>query len=108
MVMSLGSAITPVALEVVAVGGVSSCVVDTRDLFKHAILSDASKIICFHNHPSGEPKPSREDYHITGRIKEAGVLLGIELLDHIVIGSEGRYVNFREEGIEPFGIGGAA
>lgn len=61
-----------------------------------------------HFHSSGEPKPSREDSHITGRIKEAGVLLGIELLDHIVIGSEGRYVSFREEGIEPFGIGGAA
>ncbi|WP_313345074.1 JAB domain-containing protein [Lacrimispora sp.] len=108
MVMSLGSAMTPVALEVVAVGGVSACAVDTRDLFMHAILSNASKIICFHNHPSGEPKPSREDSHITGRIKEVGVLLGIELLDHIVIGSEGRYVSFREEGIEPFGIWGAA
>ncbi|PJJ30135.1 JAB domain-containing protein [Lacrimispora celerecrescens] len=108
MVMSLDSAMTPIALEVVAVGGVSACVVDTSNLFKHAILSNASKIICFHNHPSGEPKPSREDSLITGRIKEAGALLGIELLDHIVIGSEGRYVSFREERIEPFGIGGAA
>jgi DNA repair protein RadC len=108
MVMSLDSAMTPIALEIVAVGGLSSCGIDPRDLFKHAILSNASKIICFHNHPSGEPKPSREDSLITGRIKEAGVLLGIELLDHIVIGSEGRYVSFREERIEPFGIGGVA
>ncbi|WP_349945214.1 JAB domain-containing protein [Lacrimispora sp. BS-2] len=108
MVMSLDSAMTPIALEIVAVGGLSSCGIDPRDLFKHAILSNASKIICFHNHPSGEPMPSREDSLITGRIKEAGVLLGIELLDHIVIGSEGRYVSFREERIEPFGIGGVA
>jgi DNA repair protein RadC len=108
MVMSLDSAMTPNALESVAVGGLSSCGIDPRDLFKHAILSNASKIICFHNHPSGEPKPSREDSLITGRIKEAGVLLGIELLDHIVIGSEGRYVSFREERIESFGIGGVA
>lgn len=50
MVMSLDSAMTPIALEIVAVGGVSSCVVDTRNLFKHAILSNASKINCFHNH----------------------------------------------------------
>lgn len=105
MVMSLDAAMTPIALEIVAVGGLSSCGVDSRDLFKHAILSNAAKIICFHNHPSGEPAPSQEDSLMTKRVKEAGELLGIELLDHIIIGSGSRYVSFREDGIKPFGDG---
>lgn len=107
MVMSLDSAMTPIALEIVAVGGLNSCGIDSRDLFKHAILSNASKIICFHNHPSGIPTPSKMDSLITKRIKDAGELLGIELLDHIIIGSNDRYVSFREEKIYPFedGVG---
>ncbi|WP_313256626.1 JAB domain-containing protein [Lacrimispora sp.] len=108
MVMSLDSAMAPIALEIVAVGGLNSCGIDTRDLFKHAILSNASKIICFHNHPSGIPTPSRVDSYITKRIKEAGELLGIELLDHIIIGSSGMYVSFREEKIYPFEDGAGA
>lgn len=101
-VMSVDAAMSPIALEIVAVGGVCSCSIDVRDLFKHAILANAVRIICFHNHPSGEPKPSRSDSIMTARIKAAGELLGIELLDHIIIGTDGKYVSFREEKIAPF------
>ena len=61
-----------------------------REIFKQAILLNAAKIIVAHNHPSGDPKPSQEDYRITDRIYECADLMGIELLDHVVIG-DGTY-----------------
>lgn len=86
MKRSLDAKMTPLALEIVAVGGVCSCHIEVGEVFKHAILNNAAAIICFHNHPSGSLKASREDSHVTGKIKEAGDLLGIELIDHIIIG----------------------
>lgn len=103
--MSVDAEISPIALGIVAVGGVCSCSIDARDLFKHAILANAIRIICFHYHPSGEPKPNRSDSIITARMKAAGELFGIELLDHIIIGADGKYVSFREKKIAPFETG---
>ena len=91
VVMSLDAKNTPIAVEVVAVGGIDSCVIDVRNIFKHAVISNASNIICFHNHPSGIPEPSEDDKAITRRIKEAGILLGIPLIDHIIIGDDTYY-----------------
>lgn len=91
VVMSLDAKNTPIAVEVVAVGGIDNCVIDVRNVFKHAVISNASNIICFHNHPSGIPEPSEDDKAITRRIKEAGNLLGIFLLDHIIIGDDTYY-----------------
>lgn len=91
VVMSLDVKNTPIAVEVVAVGGIDSCVIDVRNIFKHAVISNASNIICFHNHPSGIPEPSEDDKAITRRIKEAGILLGIPLIDHIIIGDDTYY-----------------
>lgn len=104
-VMSVDAEMNPIALGIVAVGGVCSCSIDARGLFKNVILANAIRIICFHNHPSGEPKPSRSDSIITAKIKAAGELLGIELLDHIIIGTDGKYVSFREKKIAPFETG---
>lgn len=103
VVMSLDTKLTPIAMEIVAVGSLNVCGVDMREVFKHAILSNAAKIICFHNHPSGSLEASPEDSQITGRIKEAGELLGIELIDHIIIGYDHEYISFKESGIDPFG-----
>lgn len=103
VVMSLDAALTPIALEIVAVGSVNVCGVNMRETFKHAILSNAAKIICFHNHPSGELTASREDSLITERIKRSGELLGIELIDHIILGMGGTYMSFQESGVSPFG-----
>lgn len=103
VVLSLDTALTPLAMEIVAVGSINVCGVDVRNLFKHSILSNAPKIICFHNHPSGTMNASPEDILITERIKSAGDLLGIELVDHIIIGLNGTYISFLESGIRPFG-----
>jgi DNA repair protein RadC len=63
------------------------------------ILSNAAAVILGHNHPSGDPQPSHEDRAITQRLKEAGALLGINVLDHLVIGADGRYFSFADENL---------
>lgn len=94
-VMSLNTKVEPLALEIASVGGLNACSVDIRDIFKHAILNNGAFIICFHNHPSGDPVPSFSDMQVTDRIKKSGDLLGIPLIDHIIIG-EGNFYSFRE------------
>lgn len=89
----------PVSMNIVSIGTINSSLVHPREVFKTAILSNAASIILFHNHPSGDPEPSTEDTTITRRIKEAGTLMGIELLDHVIIGSEGRFYSMKEQGI---------
>ena len=86
-------------LHVVSVGDLSSAVVHPREVFKAAILANAASLILAHNHPSGDPTPSPEDIAVTRRIAEAGELLGIELLDHVVVGHGGRFVSLKEKGI---------
>ncbi len=66
-------------------------------MFKAIILANAAAFIVAHNHPSGDPAPSRDDIEITRRLKEAAEILGVRFLDHIVIG-RGRYVSFVEDG----------
>nr|WP_313120027.1 JAB domain-containing protein [Proteiniclasticum ruminis] len=68
-----------------------------REVFKAAVLSNAASIILFHNHPSGDPAPSSEDQTATERIRDCGRLMGIDLLDHIIIG-ENTYYSMREKG----------
>ncbi|MDD3305897.1 MAG: JAB domain-containing protein [Acetobacterium sp.] len=89
----------PVSINVVSVGTLNSSLVHPREVFKTAILSNAASIILFHNHPSGDPEPSQEDINITTRIKDAGEILGIELLDHIIIGSEKSFYSMKERNI---------
>lgn len=86
-----------VNLSVVHIGSLNASIVQPREVFKTAILSNAAFIICAHNHPSGHPEPSREDIEMTKRLAEAGRLLGIELLDHIIVGDE-RYFSMKEHG----------
>lgn len=69
-----------------------------RELFIEALQKNAVSIVLMHNHPSGDPTPSREDILITKRILDAGALIGIELLDHIIIGNN-QYMSFREEAL---------
>jgi DNA repair protein RadC len=66
-------------------------------VFAQAILNNAASIICFHNHPSGDPSPSREDIEITKRLKDCGELLGIEVMDHLIIG-DGKFISLKEKG----------
>ncbi len=86
-------------VEIVSTGSLNASVVHPREVFKGALLHNAAAIICAHNHPSGDPTPSTEDEAVTKRLFEAGKLLGINLLDHLVIGEGGNYRSFREMGI---------
>lgn len=74
------------AINTVSIGTLTSSLVHPREVFKPAILTNAASIILAHNHPSGDPTPSEDDLSITTRLKAAGELLGIPVLDHIIIG----------------------
>ena len=76
----------PTNISVVSVGTLNKAIVHPRELFKTAILSNAASIMAFHNHPSGDTEPSQQDIQLTNRLYEAGELLGIKLLDHLIIG----------------------
>jgi DNA repair protein RadC len=78
-------------------GNVNSAVVRAAEVFRPAIRDNAPSIIVVHNHPSGDPTPSPEDIAVTRELVAAGKLLGIELLDHVVIGSGNRYVSLNEK-----------
>ncbi len=84
--------------NVVSVGSLTASLVHPREVFKAAILSNAASIVLVHNHPSGDPTPSGEDRSLTRRLKQAGELVGIRIIDHVVIG-DGRFVSFVETGI---------
>ena len=79
------------------IGTANYSLVHPRDIFKEAYLLNATSIICVHNHPSGEVKPSKEDINLTNRLKEIGVLFGIRVIDHIIIGDD-KYYSFLENG----------
>lgn len=76
-------------------GTLNSSLVHPREVFKQAIKKSANKIILIHNHPSGNVEPSNEDMHITDRLIECGKIIGIEVIDHIIIG-DGIYYSFKE------------
>lgn len=78
-------------------GNVNSAIVGTREVFQKALLANAVNIILMHNHPSGDPHPSIEDLKVTERLAEAGKLLGINLMDHLIIGRD-KYVSLKERG----------
>jgi len=87
-----------ICLDRVSVGSLNQSVVHVREVLKSALLSSAAATLLVHNHPTGDPTPSGEDLAITRRLKEAGELIGIPVLDHIIIG-EGQYVSFVEKGL---------
>ena len=79
-------------------GTVDGTIMHPRDIFKVALLANASAVILGHNHPSGDVTPSPDDLAITGRIAAAGVLMGIELADHVIVSADGTYLSFKESG----------
>ena len=87
----------PTNISVVSVGTLNKAIVHPREVFKTAILSNAASIMAFHNHPSGEITPSQQDIQLTNRLYEAGELLGIKLLDHLIIG-DGIFTSLKEKG----------
>lgn len=90
-----------IGINTVHVGSLNSSMVHPREVFKPAILGNAASIIVAHNHPSGEVFPSSEDLEVTRDLKEAGKILGIEVLDHIIVGNveEFKYYSLLEKGL---------
>ena len=86
-----------VGVSVVGRGGIDHVPCEPREVFKTAILANAAAVILAHNHPSGDPEPSGADLDVTQRIEDAGRLLGIPLLDHLIVG-DGRFVSMHDLG----------
>jgi DNA repair protein RadC len=86
-----------VCFDIVSVGSLNQSIVHPRELFKTALLSSAAALILVHNHPTGDPLPSTQDIQITKRLKEAGEIIGISILDHIICGSS--YYSFVSNGL---------
>src|SRR5699024_9242352 len=83
--------------ETIFIGSLNASIVHPREIFREAVRRSAASVICAHNHPSGDPTPSKEDIHVTRRLVEAGKIMGIELLDHLIIGNN-VFVSLKEKG----------
>lgn len=97
IVVSLDTKNQPVSINVCHIGSLNASIVHPREVMKSAILSNAASIIVGHNHPSGKTEPSREDIEVTKRLVEAGKVIGIEVLDHIIVGDE-TFTSLKEKG----------
>ncbi len=85
------------ARETLSIGSLNASIVHPREIFRAAIKRSSASIVCVHNHPSGDPTPSPEDVQLTSRLVEAGSIIGIEVLDHVIIGDQ-RFVSLKEHG----------
>ena len=83
---------------IISVGCLTSSLVHPREVFQEAVVARAAALVLFHNHPSGDPEPSAEDIALTRRLAAAGTLMGIEILDHVVLGA-GRFVSLKDRGL---------
>ena len=88
-----------IAHEITSIGSQNASLVHPREVFKAAILKGATSIILAHNHPSGDPAPSKDDIDLTHRLVEAGGLMGIDVLDHVIVAPPGGSVSMKELGI---------
>ncbi|MGB9660978.1 MAG: RadC family protein [Moorellaceae bacterium] len=96
--VSLNTKNRVLAIDNVAVGSLNASLVHPREVFKGPVRRSAAAVILVHNHPSGDPSPSLEDIQVTRRLVEAGRLLGIEVLDHLILG-DGSYLSMKEKGL---------
>jgi len=86
-------------IDLVSLGTLHASLVHPREVFRFAIMKAISSLVIAHNHPSGDPEPSEEDLKITMRLIDAGKIIGIELLDHIIIGNDSNFHSFKEKGL---------
>lgn len=83
--------------QTIFIGSLNASIVHPREIFREAVKRSAASIICAHNHPSGNPSPSSEDIDVTKRLIESGLIMGIELLDHVIIGDH-KFISLKEKG----------
>ena len=87
-----------IAYHQISRGGIDQTVARPREIFQAALLAHATGIVLGHNHPSGDPQPSGDDRVLTERLVNAGKMMGVEILDHIIVGHDGKYFSFKEGG----------
>ncbi|MCY9664912.1 DNA repair protein RadC [Paenibacillus alginolyticus] len=97
-ILCLNTKNEPTAIHQVSSGSLNASIVHPRETFKLAIHANSASIIACHNHPSGQPDPSPEDVELTERLRDSGYLLGIELLDHLILG-DGTFCSMKERGL---------
>lgn len=98
VVVPVNSKMEPLAIQTISIGSVNATIVHPREVMKLCLMVGTTvSFFVFHNHPSGNPEPSQEDIQVTKRLVEAGKIMGIDLLDHIVIG-DGSFVSLKEKG----------
>ncbi|SDZ00175.1 DNA repair protein RadC [Bacillus sp. 166amftsu] len=97
IVLCLDTKNQPTAINVCHIGSLNASIVHPREVLKPAIISNAASIIVAHNHPSNDPTPSREDIEVTKRLAEAGKIIGVELLDHVIVCSDS-FISLKEKG----------
>lgn len=100
-IVNLQADLTPINMNIVSVGSLNEALINPREIFKSAILSNAHSMMLIHNHPSGNLTPSTSDIQTTARMQELGKLMGISLVDHIITGRDGNYYSFRDKGEFP-------
>lgn len=100
-IVNLQADLTPINMNIVSVGSLNEALINPREIFKSAILSNAHSMMLIHNHPSGNLTPSTSDIQTTARMLELGELMGISLVDHIITGRNGNYYSFRDKGEFP-------
>lgn len=100
VIVLLNTANVVIDLAIASVGGLAASIVEPRQVFKTAALANAAAILCAHNHPSGNPEPSREDVRITRQLVEAGKIMGIPVHDHLIIAGA-TYTSLAERGLMP-------
>lgn len=100
-IVNLQADLTPINMNIVSVGLLNEALINPREIFKSAILSNAHSMMLIHNHPSGNLTPSTSDIQTTARMQELGELMGISLVDHIITGRNGNYYSFRDKGEFP-------
>lgn len=98
LILCMNTKNQPIAYGTVHIGTINSSIMHPREILKFAIMSNAASIMISHNHPSGDPSPSQEDVNVTLRVKEAFDIVGINLLDHIIVGDKS-YVSLKNKGI---------
>ena len=96
-IVNLQADLTPINMNIVSVGSLNEALINPREIFKSAILSNAHSMMLIHNHPSGNLTPSTSDIQTTARMQELGELMGISLVDHIITGRNGNYYSFRDK-----------
>ncbi len=96
VVLCLNTKNEPICIDISSIGSINMSIIHPREVFKNAILVNASKIIIAHNHPSGDITPSKSDDDITDRLVDAGKIIGIDVIEHMIVGENEEYYSYRE------------